>query len=242
MDVLDTLRKPQQMRRPGVVSVVVLNYRGAQETVECLRSLAQLDWPAERLQVICIDNASGDGSAETIRAAAITGVELIESPTNTGFAGGCNFGASHATGEYLAFLNSDARPDPQWLRAAVDQLEYDRGIACVASRVLDWSGDTVDYVGGGLTFFGMGYKREAGQAAEGVGLVPKDVLFPTGAAMIIRTDVFEDAGQFDEQYFMFYEDVDLGWRLNLLGHRVRYVPGSIAYHKHHASISKFGSY
>jgi GT2 family glycosyltransferase len=229
-------------RRKGVVSVIVLNYRGAEDSTTCLRSLQELDWPAERLEVICVDNASGDGSAAAIRAAEIPGVLLIESPTNTGFAGGCNFGAAHASGEYLALINSDARPDPQWLAAAVAQLEYDRGIACVASKVLDWTGDTIDYVGGGLTFYGMGYKREAGQPASDAFDTGRDVLFPTGSAMVVRAETFADVGGFDERFFMFYEDVDLGWRLNLLGHRVRYVPESIVYHKHHASISKFGSF
>ncbi|MCU1690859.1 MAG: glycosyl transferase family 2 [Jatrophihabitantaceae bacterium] len=226
----------------GVVSVVVLNYRGAQEAIECLRGLVDMDWPVGRLELICVDNASGDGSAETIRAAAIPGVRVIESPVNSGFAGGCNFGAAQARGEYIAFINPDARPDRNWVRAAIEAMSYDRGIACVASRVLDWSGERIDYVGGGLTFYGMGYKREAERPAAGVGLAAKDVLFPTGAAMIARASVFAAVGGFDEQYFMFYEDVDLGWRLNLLGHRVRYVPESVAFHRHHTSISKFGSY
>ena len=68
------------------------------------------------------------------------------------------------------------------------------------------------------------------------------MLFGTGAAMFVRADVYRAVGGFDERFFMFYEDVDLGWRLNLLGHRVRYVPGSLAFHKHHATMNKFGSY
>src|SRR5665648_578169 len=72
--------------------------------------------------------------------------------------------------------------------------------------------------------------------------VVKDVLFGTGAAMFVRADVFRAVGGFDERFFMFYEDVDLGWRLNLLGHRVRYVPGSVAYHRHHVTMKKFGSF
>jgi len=224
------------------VSVVVLNYRGADDTIECLRNLSALDWPAERLEVICVDNASGDGSAERIRAAAVPGVRLVESPVNTGFAGGCNFGARQATGEYLALINSDARPHPGWLAEAVRILDYDRGVACVASKVLDWEGRTVDYVGGGVSFSGMGYKREAGRPDTGEFDEARDVLYPTGSALVARADVFAEVGGFDERYFMFFEDVDLGWRLNLLGHRVRYLPTSVVYHKHHASISKFGSY
>src|SRR5450756_2546181 len=72
--------------------------------------------------------------------------------------------------------------------------------------------------------------------------VAKDVLFATGAAMFVRAELFREVDGFDERFFMFYEDVDLGWRLNLLGHRVRYVPTSIAYHRHHVTMKKFGSF
>jgi GT2 family glycosyltransferase len=74
----------------GVVSVVVVNYRGADDTLACLRTLRdELDWPAEALELICVDNASDDGSAQRI-AAAVPQARLIRSATNTGFAGGCN--------------------------------------------------------------------------------------------------------------------------------------------------------
>src|SRR4029450_506957 len=98
-----------------------------------------------------------------------------------------------------------------------------------------------DFVDAGMTWFGMGYKRHAGEPAEGHDR-PKDVLFATGSAMFVRAGVFRELGGFDERFFMFYEDVDLGWRLNLLGWRVRYEPTSVAFHQHHASMNKFGSY
>lgn len=226
--------------RPGVVSVVTINYKGAEDTIACLTALRdQLDWPADRLELICVENASGDDSAARIRA-ALPGVTLIESPTNSGFAGGCNLGVRHATGEYVAFLNNDARPHPGWLTAAVDAMERDSTVACVASKVLDWEGETIDYVDGALTWYGMGYKREVTKPDTGEWDEPKDVLFATGAAMVARTEVYREVGGLDERFFMFYEDVDFGWRLNLLGHRVRYVPGSVAYHRHHVTMKKFG--
>jgi len=225
--------------RSGVVSVVTINYKGAEDTIACLRALRTLDWPADRLELICVENASGDGSAERIRA-AVPGVTLVESPTNGGFTGGCNLGVARATGEYVAFLNNDARPDAGWIRAAVEVLERDSGVGCVASKVLDWEGETVDYVDGSLTWYGMGYKREATQPDTGEWDEPRDVLFATGSAMVVRADLYRKVGGFDERFFMFYEDVDFGWRLNLLGHRVRYVPGSVAYHRHHVTMDKFG--
>jgi GT2 family glycosyltransferase/glycosyltransferase involved in cell wall biosynthesis len=227
--------------RRGVVSVVVVNYRGADDTIACVRGLTEVDWPTGDLEIIVVENHSGDDSAERIRAAC-PGVTLVEAGSNTGFAGGCNLGVAHATGEYVAFLNNDARPDPQWVAAAVEVLDQDPSVGSVASKVLDWEGERIDYVDGSLTWFGMGYKREVEDLDDGSHDVPKDVLFGTGAALFVRTELFREIGGFDERFFMFYEDVDLGWRMNLLGHRVRFVPGSVAYHRHHATMNKFGSY
>ncbi|MDQ3762088.1 MAG: glycosyltransferase [Actinomycetota bacterium] len=218
------------------VSVIVVNYRGAEHTVTCLRALRdKLDWPADRLELICVDNASGDGSVERITA-AVPQARLIRSATNTGFAGGCNRGVHQAAGDVVAFLNSDARPHRDWVRAAVEVLREDREVAAVASKVLDWDGQRIDYVDGGLTWYGMGYKPHVGKPDDGSHDTARDVLFGTGAAMLVRRAAFEQVGGFDERFFMFCEDVDLGWRLNLRGYRVRYEPRSIAYHRHHASL------
>jgi GT2 family glycosyltransferase/glycosyltransferase involved in cell wall biosynthesis len=227
--------------RPGVVSVVLVNYRGADDTIACLGYLADLDWPADMIELIVVDNASGDGGSERIRD-AVPGATVIDAGANTGFAGGCNLGVDRATGEYVAFLNNDARPDSKWVRAAVATLRTDPGIGAIASKVLDWDGKLVDYVDGSLTWYGMGYKREVGQPDSPAFDMPKDVLFATGAATVMPASVFRDVGGFDERFFMFYEDVDLGWRLNLLGYRVRYEPASIAYHRHHVTMNKFGSF
>jgi GT2 family glycosyltransferase/glycosyltransferase involved in cell wall biosynthesis len=224
-----------------LVSVVLVNYKGAEDTITCLRSLGELDWPQDRLELIVVDNDSGGDDVARIRR-EVPGAVVIEAGENSGFAGGCNTGVRHARGEVVGFINNDARPDPQWVRAAVEVLQRDRSVASVASKVLDWEGTHIDYVDGSLTWFGMGYKREVERLDSGEWETPRDVLFGTGAAMFVRKDVYETVGGFDERFFMFYEDVDLGWRLNLLGWRVRYVPGSVAFHKHHASMNKFGSY
>ncbi|MEV0678261.1 glycosyltransferase [Actinosynnema sp. NPDC050436] len=219
------------------VSVVVVNYRGTDDTITCLRSLfADLDYPADKLQVVCVDNASGDGGAERVRA-AVPQALVVDAPDNLGFAGGCNLGARHATGTVLAFLNNDARPHPDWLRAAVRVLRAEPTVGAVASKVLDWDGRAIDFVDAGLTWFGMGYKRHAGRPDDGTHDVPRDVLFGTGSALVVRARLFQELDGFDERFFMFYEDVDLGWRLNLRGWRVRYEPTSLTYHRHHASMS-----
>ena len=221
-----------------LVSVVVVNYRGADDTIACLRALGELDYP--RLEVICVDNASPGDDADRIRA-AVPSATLVPAGSNLGFAGGCNLGARHANGTVLAFLNNDARPHPRWIDAAVAALRADPTIAAVASKVLDLDGEKADFVDGGLTWFGMGYKRHAdtpiADLPEAEHGTAKDVLFATGSAMFVRASVFAELGGFDDDFFMFYEDVDLGWRLNLRGWRVRYEPESIAYHRHHGTMS-----
>jgi GT2 family glycosyltransferase/glycosyltransferase involved in cell wall biosynthesis len=227
--------------RPGVVSVVLVNYLGAEDTITCLRALDELDWPREQLEMIVVDNDSGDDSVQRIRA-AVPSATVIEAGSNTGFAGGCNLGVARATGEYVGFINNDARPHAKWVSEAVATFEAEPSVGSVASKVLDWDGKLIDYVDGSLTWFGMGYKREVEKPDSAAFDVPKDVLFGTGAAMFVRAALYREVGGFDERFFMFYEDVDFGWRLNLLGHRVRFVPTSVAYHRHHVTMKKFGNF
>jgi GT2 family glycosyltransferase len=227
--------------RPGVVSIVLVNFRGAELTIEAVNELRKVDWPEHLLEVVVVENASGDDSAERIRAAA-PWVKLVESSENLGFAGGCNLGVAQSSGEFIGLLNSDAKPDPQWISAAVDTFAESPQIGAVASKVLDWDGALVDYVDAAMTWFGMGYKPFVGQKVPFHSHQPADVLFGTGSAMFVRRSVFDLLGGFDERFFMFFEDVDLGWRLNLLGYRYRYQPLSVAFHKHHGSVSKFGSF
>ena len=99
-----------------------------------------------------------------------------------------------------------------------------------------------DFVDAALSFYGHGFKLHVGAPDDSKFDVAHDVLFASGAAMVMPKKVFTAAGGFDERYFMFFEDVDLGWRLWMLGWRVRYVPGSLVYHRHHASMSRYASW
>lgn len=227
--------------RPGVVSVVLVNFRGTEDTLEAIRQLGQLDWSADLLEIVVVENGSGDDSEARIRSAA-PHINLVVSKTNEGFAGGCNLGVAASSGEFVALLNNDAKPDAQWVRAAVAKFAESPRIGAVASRVLDWDGKLVDYIDAALTWYGMGYKPLTAEPVPTVPAVAKDVLFGTGSAMFVRRSVYDALGGFDERFFMFFEDVDLGWRLNLQGWRFVYEPASLAFHKHHASMEAFGPY
>jgi len=227
--------------RPGVVSVVLVNFRHPEDTIEAVGHLRELSWPKELLEVVVVENGSGDDSFD--RLSGVPGIVLIKSEQNLGFAGGSNLGVQRSSGEFIAFLNNDARPDADWVSAAVATFSESSDIGAVASKVLDWEGVNVDYIGAGMTWFGKGYKPFTGEPmVKQYDAAATDVLFGTGSAMFVRRVVFERLGGFDEAYFMFFEDVDFGWRLNLLGLRYRYQPNSIAFHKHHASMVGFGEF
>lgn len=228
-------------RRSGLVSVILVNFRGADDTTEAVRGLRQLNWPQENLEIVVVENGSGDDSLEKLRLLG-GDIVLVESKKNLGFTGGCNLGVSKSNGEFIAFLNNDAKPHPDWIAEAIATFATGANIGAVASKVLDWEGENVDFVDGSITWYGMGYKPHAGEKDRGSWDEEKDVLFGTGAAMFIRADVFQELEGFDDNYFMFYDDVDLGWRLNLLGYRFRFQPKSLAFHKHHASMNKFGDF
>ena len=226
---------------PDVVSVVLVNFRGADDTIEAVRGLRELNWPEHLLEIVIVENGSGDDSLAKLKT--IPGkVVIVESAENLGFTGGCNLGVAKASGEFIAFLNNDARPHPDWIKEGVATFNTGKDVAAVASKVLDWDGKRVDYVGSAVTWYGMGYKPHAGESDRGAWDVEQDVLFGTGAAMFIRSAVFQELGGFDDNFFMFYDDVDLGWRLNLLGYRFRFQPKSLVFHKHHASMEKFGAF
>ncbi|HEV3225585.1 MAG TPA: glycosyltransferase [Acidimicrobiales bacterium] len=226
--------------RPGVVSVVVIDYDGAHDTIACLEGLAALDWPRERLEVVVVETGTAEAAAAI--DAAHPWANVVVAGANLGFAGGCNRGVAESSGEYVALLNNDARPHAQWLSTAVSALDGDPSIGCVASKVLDWDGQLIDFVAAAAAFYGHGFKLHVGEADSLLYDNDADVLFASGAAAVMRTDVFRSVGGFDDRYFMFFEDVDLGWRLWLLGYRVRYLAASIVYHRHHSTVGRFGSW
>jgi GT2 family glycosyltransferase/glycosyltransferase involved in cell wall biosynthesis len=226
---------------PGLVSVILVNFRGADDTIAAVKGLQELDWPTNLLEIIVVENGSGDDSLE--KFASLPGaVKVIDAKKNLGFTGGCNLGVSKASGEFIAFLNNDARPHPDWIKEGIATFNGGQDVGAVASKVLDWDGERVDFVDAAVTWYGMGYKPHAGEVDRHRWDDERDVLFGTGAAMFIRSRVFEQLGGFDDNFFMFYDDVDLGWRLNLLGHRFRFQPKSLVFHKHHASMDKFGHF
>lgn len=221
------------------ISVVVLNFNGKQHLEECFKSLVALDYPADKCELMLVDNASADESVAFVRAHFPT-VRIVQNEDNLGFAAGNNRGAQAAHGDYVVFLNNDTRVDGQWLKELVAPCLADAEVVCTASKMLAWDGSKVDFVSSAMNFHGFAFQPDYG--ARDVFDQSHPLLFACGGAMLIRRNVFLDLGGFDEDYFIYFEDVDLGWRVWLSGYRVLFAPKAIVYHRLHATMDAFSQF
>ena len=215
-------------------TVAIVNWNGRHLLESCLPSVFALDYPHTALECVVVDNGSSDGSLEWL-AREWPAVRVVAHADNQGFAAGANAAAAAATGEVVAFLNNDCRVAPTWLRTLIEAL---RGAAATAagSCLLDWDGARIDFDGAAMNFHGHGSNRGWGRAyVPGTARLPEPALFACGGAMAVERTRFLAAGGFDAEYFAYFEDVDFGWRLWVLGERVVYVSAALAYHRHHGS-------
>ena len=226
------------MTRPEV-SVVVVSYRCADHLGTCLDALAQHHDVAH--EVIVVDNASGDGTAEV--AGGRPGVTLVERDANGGFARAANEGMARATGRAVLVLNPDAVVPPGTLRACLDALWAEPDVAVLGPRVVDAQG-SVDArchrrfpTAWSALCFMTGLDRVLPwRSAQGYLMrylpddQPADVDAVSGAFMLMRVDALHEVGGFDQQFFMYAEDIDLCMRFRAAGWRVGYRPVATVVH------------
>ncbi len=224
------------------VTLIVLNYNGMEHLPACFNSLRKLDYPSDRLELMMVDNASRDGSVDYVRSHH-PGVRVVQSDENLGFAGGNNLGAREATGEHVIFLNNDMAVDSAFVTALVEALQGDSEAVSAGAKILNWDGTRFDFAGSICNLAGWGAQVGFHETYDPERYTePTPILFACGGAMIIDRHVFLDLGGFDEDYFIYFEDIDLGWRLWLLGHKVVFAPDAVTYHRHHGTMERFPSY
>ena len=211
------------------VSVLVVTLNGRAHLETCLPSLLAQDYPRDRYEILVVDNASTDGSVELVRQ-QFSGVGIVAHRRNLGFAGAYHAAIPTARGELLAFLNNDTRVEPSWLSELV-RATRDQGAAAAGSKMLGWDGSTIDFCGGIVSLLGHAWQDQHGHPASSGGSATKKLLFACGGAMLVDRAAYDDAGGFDPEYFAYFEDVDLGWRMALRGHTTVLAPTSIVYHR-----------
>lgn len=210
-------------------SVVIVCYESADWIEACLEGLAQQTF--KNFETIIVDNNSSDDCVEKIQSFKRLPLTLIESDENLGFSGGCNLGAKSARSEWLIFLNPDTVARPDWLaQIAAGQMRYpDTSVFACAQYELGCEA-TLD--GAGDAYFGFGIPWRGGFGHPTSALPGDGECFsPCGASAVVRRSLFEKAGGFDERFFCYCEDVDLGFRLRLMGERCVFLSNAAVDHK-----------
>jgi len=211
------------------VAVIIVNYNGGRLLHECLTALAAQSVSPSR--VVVVDNASTDGSIDEC-ATAFPGVEFHRLSSNVGFAKANNIGVGLVPDcEWIALLNPDAFAEPRWIQSfheAVQRFpDTDAFASCMLSAVRR---DVIDGAGDAYRVDGLAWPRFQGEAAVRLPKESEEVFSPCAGAGFYRRATFLDVGGFNERYFCYYEDVDLGFRFRLMGSRCRFLPTTVVYH------------
>lgn len=210
------------------VEIMILNYNGEKYLETCLSSLEMTSYPD--FSITLIDNNSTDDSLSLVRS-TFPRVAVIENFSNLGFGQAYDQAIRASKNEFIVLLNNDTQVDPNWLHPLVAALQADEKLAAVSAKLLflehPW---VINHAGGGMNCLGLGYDQRIFDPDDQDDAGTEEVFFPTGAACLMRKSVYAGVNGFDPSFFMYHEDVDLGWRLQLSGYRVCSVSESRVYH------------
>jgi len=219
-------------------SIVVLNYNGGKDLIHCLNSLRSINYPKDKYEIIVVDNASTDGSAD-IAEERFSEVKIIRNRVNLGFSAGNNIGLKSASGEYLVVLNFDTEVTVNWLSELVRPAERDDNVCLCTSKLLMFNERKIlNSAGGSVHYLGFhwpkGFGKQDGQEFNNL----EETAAASGCSLLVKREVLQKIGFFDEDYFLYGEDTDLTWRARLYGYEAMYVPSSVVYHRCGAAVKK----
>jgi GT2 family glycosyltransferase len=228
--------KPESLDKSPAVSIIVLNWNGERYLRRCLDAIAAQTF--RDYEVLVLDNASTDGSVESVPA-RWPSFRLVKFDQNLGFAVGNNQGAKIARGRWVAFLNNDAFPEPEWLANLVRAAQTHTEFSFFSSRLV-YSGDTnlTQDTGDIYHVSGFAWPRDNNCPIQSAHLQSDEVFSPCAAAALYEREAFLEVGGFDEQFVSHYEDVDIGFRLHLRGYRCLYIPEAVVAHVGSASYGR----
>lgn len=215
------------------VSIIIVNYN-TKDILKCIKSIKDNNFPQDRVEIIVVDNKSSDNSLKQIRRKH-PGATIVELDKNYGYGIGCNRGAHVAHGEYLGFLTPDNTVSKTWLSALVDGIENNKSIGTVTSKVMYYDNrNKINSLGCFLSIYGICGSVNSMKHLQSNTF---NVFAPSGASFIIAKKTFDKIGGFDENLFLYAEDVDIGWRILNLGLKNILSPSSVTYHKSELSTA-----
>jgi GT2 family glycosyltransferase len=220
------------------VSIVIVNWNGRHLLARCLPRVLAQDWADA--EVVVFDNGSTDGSADWVEA-HYPAVRVLRGARNLGFAAGNNAAIGQTKGAYVATLNNDADPDPDWLSCLVGAMAATPEVGMCASKMVRADDpSTIDACGVEVDRAGIAWNRYSGERERSGETAPYEVFGPCAGAALYRRTMLEQVGSFDADYFAYNEDVDLAWRAQRAGWRCFYVPAARVTHRH-SSTAREGS-
>lgn len=227
------------------VAIVLLNWNDAKLIPKSLGSLLDQSVSAD---IITVDNGSTDNSREVIESFGSKITAKLYNDSNLGFAGGVNTGIRYAIEhgyEYVALLNNDAVADKDWLKHLHSAILKDASTGATTCSLVHSSRESYDSTGDMFTIWGLAYPRGRGESAKGQYDKYTDIMGASGGGSLFRVAMLEDIGLFDEDFFAYYEDIDLGLRAHTRGWKFKYSSKAIAYHDTGSTsgrVKNFGTY
>jgi GT2 family glycosyltransferase len=211
------------------VSIVIVNYNGHRWLKLCIPSLIKTEY--SEFEIIIVDNGSTDQSVEYLKNIWQSYIKIILLRENLGFAEGCNIGIRQAKGDIIALLNNDMEVDKNWLKAAAQALLSNRTAAAVQSKIMQHDDKEKIYCAGlAVDKFGLCLSVGSGETDHGQYDCMSEIWGSCGGAMVAWKHLLIKAGLFDPSFFIYYEDVDLSWRIKLSGYNILLAPSSLVYH------------
>ncbi|MGI5828261.1 MAG: glycosyltransferase family 2 protein, partial [Patescibacteria group bacterium] len=221
-------------------SLVVVSYNGYEVTKKCLDSIFRNSGDSSLYEVILVDNASTDESKSRLitRYANRSNFSCVSLNSNTFLTAAYNAGFMKSRADVLVFMNNDTTMTPQWLDKILSKFES-KSVGIVGVSLL--SGKSPDYIdsqGCSLNVLGYGFRINSGKKYSQK-LEMEEPFFIAGSVLAVRRNLFQKTGMFDEAYDGNYEDVDLAWRIRLLGYSIEVAYDAIVYHYGSWSVAKF---
>lgn len=211
-----------------LISIVVVNLNRKELLRCCLLSL--MAQQRESIEVILVDNGSSDGSVEMVLE-EFPMVRIIRNTTNQGFCAANNQGIEICNGQWIALLNNDAEAHPLWSHELRVAMEASPNTGMAASKILVFEDPTrLDKIGHQIFFDGQNRGRGSGETDRGQYDTMKDVLWPDGCAAMYRREMLDQIGGFDEDFFAYADDAELGLRARIAGWGCTYAPNAIVRH------------
>jgi GT2 family glycosyltransferase len=229
------------MSSQPLLSVIIPNWNGKRFLEECIDSLKGQTF--QNFETILVDNGSIDDSVEFAAKCYGDFIRIIRNDKNLGFTGGNNVGIQASKGEYIVLLNNDTWADPRWLEELARATRFDPPIGMWGSKVRSYyQRNRIEGVGELIYWDGLCRARGQYEQDHGRYDAMEEILFPPGCGAMYRKSLFDGIGLFDEDFFAYADDSEIGIRARLAGWKCLYVPAAIVYHKNSGSTGQYSPF